>query len=65
MRLPAAPDATPTAELDVLRPDCIHLQQVVRARWGTRTGIGVLEQIVFGPYAPGGFTGALDGATER
>jgi hypothetical protein len=35
------------------------------ACWGTRTGIGVLEQIVFGPYAPGGFTGVLDSAAER
>jgi hypothetical protein len=51
-----------TAELDVLRPDTVHLQQVVRARWGDRTGLGVLEQLVFGPYSPAGFTAALDGA---
>jgi hypothetical protein len=43
------------ADLDVLKGDCIHLQQVVRARWGDRVGIGVLEQAVFGPYAPAGF----------
>ncbi|HEY1973132.1 MAG TPA: hypothetical protein VGH89_34635 [Pseudonocardia sp.] len=48
-------------ELDVLRPDCVHLQQVVRARWGSRVGLGVLEQVAFGPYAPAGFTAALDG----
>ena len=40
----------------------LHVQQVVRARDGERTGIGVLEQIVIGPYAPAGFTGLLDGA---
>lgn len=49
-------------ELDVLRPDCLHVQQVARARWGERAGLGVLEQIVLGPYAPGGFTDTLDGA---
>ncbi|MBA3742678.1 hypothetical protein [Sporichthya sp.] len=43
------------ADLDVLKGDCIHLQQVVRARWGDRVGLGVLEQAVFGPYEPGGF----------
>ncbi|WP_028936131.1 hypothetical protein [Pseudonocardia spinosispora] len=51
-----------TRELDVLRPDTAHLQQVVRATWGDRTGLGVLEQLVFGPYAPAGFTDTLDGA---
>ncbi|MGW5239215.1 hypothetical protein ACWEOW_09820 [Monashia sp. NPDC004114] len=55
-------EETPIADLDVLRPDCIHIQQVVRATWGDKKGMGVLEQIVFGPYAPGGFTSALDGA---
>jgi hypothetical protein len=48
-------------DLDVLRPDCIHLQQVVRATWGDRVGMGVLEQAVFGTYEPGGFTAALNG----
>jgi hypothetical protein len=51
-----------TDELDVLRRDCLHLQQVVRASWGERTGIGVLEQIVFGAYQPAGFTEDLNGA---
>jgi hypothetical protein len=35
---------------------------VVRATDGERTGIGVLEQIVIGPYAPAGFTEFFDGA---
>ncbi len=48
--------------LDLLRPENIHVQQICRVRDGARTGIGALEQIVVGPYAPAGFTGALDGA---
>jgi hypothetical protein len=50
------------AELDLLSPENIHVQQVVKATDGERTGIGALEQIVIGPYAPAGFTGLLDGA---
>jgi hypothetical protein len=49
-------------QLDLLAPENIHVQQVVIANDGTRTGIGVLEQIVIGPYAPGGFKEFLDGA---
>jgi hypothetical protein len=51
-------------ELDSLDPSCLHVQQVVRARWGARTGIGVLEQAVLGPHAPSGFTGYTDGGAE-
>lgn len=43
-------------------PAQVHVQQVVRARWGERTGIGVLEQLVIGSHLPSGFTGLLDGA---
>lgn len=50
------------AELDLLAPENIHVQQVVTASDGERSGIGVLEQIVIGPHAPSGFTGMLDGA---
>ena len=49
-------------QLDLLAPENIHVQQVVRASDGTRSGMGVLEQIVIGPYAPGGFTSFFDGA---
>ncbi len=49
-------------ELDPLRPENIHVQQVVRVSDGERTGIGALEQIVVGPYAPAGFTDWFDGA---
>ena len=40
-----------------------HVQQVVRARDGEEHGVGVLEQIVVGPYAPAGFASAFDGAS--
>ena len=49
-------------QLDPLLPHHLHVQQVVRATDGARTGIGVLEQICIGPYAPAGFTQFLDGA---
>ncbi|MBR0934301.1 hypothetical protein [Bradyrhizobium jicamae] len=49
-------------QLNPLEPWHLHTQQVVRASDGIRTGIGVLEQIVAGPYAPGGFTEFFDGA---
>ncbi|MFT4397884.1 hypothetical protein ACLTEW_23410 [Gordonia lacunae] len=51
-------------ELDVLQQDYVHLQQVVRAKWGDRTGYGVMEQVVFGPYYPAGMTDFLDGAQQ-
>lgn len=49
-------------QLDMLAPENLHTQQVVRASDGKSTGIGVLEQIAVGPYAPGGFTEFFDGA---
>ena len=39
-----------------------HIQQVVRATCGDQVGIGVLEQIAFGPHARYGFTELLDPA---
>ena len=37
-----------------------HIQQVVRARSGDMVGIGVLEQISFGPHDRYGFKEILD-----
>lgn len=51
-------------QLDLLAPENLHVQQVVRATDGERKGIGVLEQIVVGPYKPAGFTEFLDGYKE-
>ena len=39
-----------------------HLQQVVRATCGDQVGIGVLEQIAFGPHPRYGFKELLDPA---
>jgi len=52
----------PVEALDTLALDCIHVQQVMRARWGDRTGLGVLEQLVIGRHQPSGFRDLLDGA---
>jgi hypothetical protein len=48
-------------ELDSVEPWSIHVQQVMRATWGTRTGMGVLEQLAVGPHTPSGLTGLFDG----
>ncbi len=50
------------ADLDPMEPRHLHVQQVCRARLGTREGIGVLEQLVLGPHLPSGFTSILDPA---
>ncbi|MEM7218947.1 MAG: hypothetical protein AAF515_11330 [Pseudomonadota bacterium] len=51
------------ATLDRLAPENLHVQQVVRARDSEgRSGIGALEHILIGPYAPSGFEAFLDGA---
>ncbi len=51
-------------ELDTPGPTCVHVQRVVRASWGGRTGLGVLEQLAAGPQAPSGFRGLFDGASR-
>ncbi|GAA1466545.1 hypothetical protein [Microbacterium thalassium] len=50
------------ADLDPLAYENVHVQQLVRATWGDRTGLGVLEQIAVGPLPKYGLTGFLDGA---
>ncbi len=40
----------------------LHIQHVVRVEGSTGSGLGVLEQLLVGPFAPGGFTDLLDGA---
>jgi hypothetical protein len=52
-----------TADVDPNALENQHIQQVVRARCGDREGIGVLEQICFGPHARYGFSEFLDGAS--
>ena len=50
-----------TSELDPLEYSNIHVQHVVRLE-GANSGIGVVEQLVIGPYGPAELTGLLDGA---
>ncbi len=50
-------------ELDEMAIDNQHIQQVVRARCGDEVGVGVLEQLCFGPHHRYGFTDFLDPAT--
>ncbi len=49
-------------ELDPVSPQHTHVQQLVRARWGDRVGIGVLEQLAIGGHEPSGLSGFFDGA---
>jgi hypothetical protein len=48
--------------IDPLAYENQHIQQVMRARMGRSEGVGVLEQLCFGPHARYGFKGLLDGA---
>jgi hypothetical protein len=48
-------------DFDPLDFSSLHVQNLVRARMGERTGVGVLEQIHLGPHEPTGLTGLLDG----
>jgi hypothetical protein len=49
------------ADFAPLDPSSIHIQTLCRVRMGDRTGVGVLEQLAFGPHAPTGLTGIIDG----
>ena len=51
-------------KLNPLLPENLHIQQVVGANAGEKQGVGVLEQIVFGPYSPAGFKGVNDGFSK-
>ena len=51
-------------QLDHQAPENIHTQQIVTATDGERQGVGVLEQIVVGPYEPAGFKNFFDGYSE-
>jgi len=56
-------DGWELASLDPLAPDNIHIEQVCRVRLGDQEGVGILEQLIFGPHARAGFTDFLDGAS--
>jgi hypothetical protein len=46
-----------------LDPTSIHVQTLCKVRMGDDEGIGVLEQLAFGPHEPTGLTGLIDGYT--
>ncbi len=50
-----------TRQLDFEAMENLHTQQIVDATDGQRQGVGVLEQIVVGPYEPAGFKSFFDG----
>jgi hypothetical protein len=58
----AGRDELELASVDPEDPTMIHIQALSRARWGDRTGIGTVEQLVVGPHQPTGLTGIVDGA---
>ncbi len=51
-----------TADLNEMAVENQHIQQVMRARCGDKEGIGVLEQLCFGPHTRYGFESILDAA---
>ncbi|MGI9288095.1 MAG: hypothetical protein ACR2P1_22110 [Pseudomonadales bacterium] len=50
-------------DVDPLALENIHIQQVVTAKCGDKTGYGVLEQMHIGPYQTYGFKDWFDGAS--
>jgi hypothetical protein len=55
-------DSWDVDSLDPTEPWHLHVQQVVRARWGDRVGVGVFEQLAINDHQPTGLTGLFDGA---
>jgi len=50
-------------EFDPVDFSSLHIQTLVRARYGDRVGIGVLEQLALGEHQPTKLSGILDGAS--
>jgi hypothetical protein len=59
--LVVAGEAVAAADIDDTELHHLHVQQVMRATWGDRVGLGVLEQIVIGPHHARRLTGVTDG----
>lgn len=49
--------------LDPTAPENLHVQQLCRATWGRRRGMGVLEQVALGEHQPTGLIGFTEGAS--
>jgi hypothetical protein len=54
-------ESIPLADFQPLDPSSVHIQSLCRVTFGSRSGVGVLEQLAFGPHRPSGFTGLFDG----
>jgi len=54
-------ESIPLSEFNPQDPSCIHIQTLCKVKMGNREGIGVLEQLAFGPHQPTGLTGIIDG----
>jgi len=54
-------ESIPLDEFNPQDPSCIHIQTLCKVRMGERVGVGVLEQLSFGPHEPTGLTGMVDG----
>jgi hypothetical protein len=63
--LAVASESYDIADLDPMAPENLHVQQLVRASWRGRQGLGVLEQVVIGAYPHYGFADFLGGAAAR
>jgi len=48
-------------DFDPTDPSSIHIQTLCKVRMGDKEGVGVLEQLAFGPHEPTGLTGFTDG----
>jgi hypothetical protein len=48
-------------DFDPAEPSSIHIQTLCNVRMGEHRGVGVLEQLAFGPHEPTGLTGLTDG----
>jgi hypothetical protein len=59
--LETARESVTVADLDQTEPTNLHVQTVVKARWGDEVGIGVLEQLAIGSHEPTGLVGLLEG----
>ncbi|MDJ0785333.1 MAG: hypothetical protein QNK05_00910 [Myxococcota bacterium] len=60
--LATAGESWKSETLDPMAIDNQHVQQVIRVRTGDDVGVGVLEQLILGPYTPYGFRDVLDPA---
>ena len=49
--------------MDPLDPTAQHVHHLVKATIGDKVGVGIFEQIIYGPHHQFGFHDILDGAS--